>query len=174
MNRQHEVKLNSFSGTSQVAITGRYGFSQDTDTDITRSYDVEILRYEDDEKEDQYRNEDPRMPEIQRWGRAPLLTSRRYDGYNMPLAAVDFKVNIPNGSVMKQIKELDFRPSAATNSLSCYPVLQRRIIPYLCPPQTISNVETDYLTTSSVTAATARGCHHQWLNGIQGFRATSY
>ena len=117
MNRQHEVKLNSFSGTSQVAITGRYGFSQDTDTDITRSYDVEILRYEDDEKEDQYRNEDPRMPEIQRWGRAPLLTSRRYDGYNMPLAAVDFKVNIPNGSVMKQIKELDFRPSAATNSL---------------------------------------------------------
>ena len=122
MNRQHEVKLNSFSGTSQVAITGRYGFAQDTDTDITRSYDVEVLRYEDDEKEPDYRNSDPRMPEIQRWGRAPLHTSRRYDGYNMPLNAVDFKVNIPNGSVMKQIKELDFRPSAATNSLSCYPV----------------------------------------------------
>ena len=79
MNRQHEVKLNSFSGTSQVSIAGRYGFSQDTDTDITRSYDVEVLRYEDDEKEAEYRNEDPRMPEIQRWGRAPLLTSRRYD-----------------------------------------------------------------------------------------------
>ena len=67
MNRQNEVKLNSFSGTSQVAITGRYGFSQDTDTDITRSYDVEVLRDEDDEKEIDYRNEDPRMPEIQRW-----------------------------------------------------------------------------------------------------------
>ena len=135
MNRQNEVKLNSFSGTNQVAITGRYGFSQDTDTDITRSYDVEVLRYQDDEKEDQYRNADPRMPEIQRWGRDPLLTERRYDGYNMPLNAVDFQVNIPNGSVMKQIKQLEFRPSAATNSLSCYPTLQRRIIPYLCPPK---------------------------------------
>ena len=153
MKRQNEVKLNSFSGTSQVAITGRYGFSQDTDTDITRSYDVEVLRYQDDEQEDYYRNADLRMPEIQRWGGVPLATERSYDGYNMPLAAVDFTVNIPNGSVMKQIKSLDFRPSAASNSLPCYPVLQRRIIPYLCPPQTIENVETSYQTSATATAA---------------------
>ena len=134
MNRKNEVKLNSFSGSSQVSITGRFGFGQDTDTDITRTYDVEVLRYEDDEKEDAYRNADPRLPEIQRWGSAPLLTERPYLGYNILPAAVDFSVHIPTGSVMKQIKSLDFRPSAATNSLPCHPVLQRRIIPYLSPP----------------------------------------
>ena len=98
MNRKNEVKLNSFSGSSQVSITGRFGFGQDTDTDITRTYDVEVLRYEDDEKEDAYRNADPRLPEIQRWGSAPLLTERPYLGYNILPAAVAFSVHIPTGS----------------------------------------------------------------------------
>ena len=73
MKRQNEVKLNSFSGSSNVAITGRYGFSQDTDTDITRSYDIEVLRFVDDEKEDFYRNADPRLPSYIDWAPLPCF-----------------------------------------------------------------------------------------------------
>ena len=152
MKRQNEVKLNSFSGSSNVAITGRYGFSQDTDTDITREYDLEVLRFQDDEKENFYRNADLRLPELNRLGVAPLVRDRPYDGINLPMVAQNFDVNIPNGSVMKQIKQLHFRPSAATNALQCDPILQRRIIPYLSAPQTIENVETSYKLSDQVVA----------------------
>ena len=91
MNRRNEIRLNTFSGTSSGEVTGRYGFSQDTDTDISRKFDLEILRAEDDEKEDHYRNVDARIPEINRL----LVGDRPYDGYNVPVGAVNFDVNIP-------------------------------------------------------------------------------
>ena len=58
---------------------------------------------------------------------------------------------------MKQIKKLTFRPTAATNTLNCYPTLQRRILPYLTNAQIMENVHTSYKTSSAVDIATLTG-----------------
>ena len=143
----NEVRLESFTGQGQVQVTGRYGFLQDTDSDVTRSYHIEMLRDGDDEKQEYFNNE---AFEVTR--RRTTANTPRLD-HHVRLDDRDIQVSLEPGSLMEQVDQLEFRPANSRESLRCFPTLQKRILPYLGNWETIANVQHSYDMNNTILNA---------------------
>ncbi len=123
--------LDSYNiASGNLQVLGRYNSVSSTETDIEReiSFTIERTEEKDDEKDDGY--DLASEPEYRR-------VSRREED----MAAVAPQSEVRFNAVNYSIDQLYYKPSGCQNSFETFPKDLRTLLPYLCDPSVIDNLQ---------------------------------